>query len=250
MAESTGPESKLIIPFDFHSITEEKPNQLLTSLEGTGVTVKIGTTIAGDRGWRYPIQKVHRYGLRGFADTKADDIPQTVEDSVGFHVFPEVPYLVNMHASSGEDALAAFIERRNAVQEGSIAEGIGSLAIAVTVLTSKDEEIDAEYNGRTPEEQVLYYTDLAIDLGFDGVVCSPQELEALSGRDILKVTPGIRPLWARDNDQQRVTTPAEAVRLGATHLVIGRPITKPPIEIGSSENAIESILQEMSEAAA
>lgn len=253
MSETLDLESKLIIPFDFPSIDDEKPQGLLAGLDGTGITAKVGTEISGGSGWPHPITTVHEYGLKVFVDTKANDIPNTVAKTLGAHVFPHVPYLVNMHANAGEDSLAAFLEKRNEVQKDRVAEGTGSLAIAVTVLTSKDKEIATEC-GRTPLQQVLYYADLAVNAGFDGVVCSPEELEALSGRgktrDILKVTPGIRPKWAATDDQKRITTPGEAVRLGATHLVIGRPITSPPAEIGSSTNAIEAILQEMAEATA
>ena len=79
--------------------------------------------------------------------------------------------------------------------------------------------------------QVVRLAGLAKAAGLDGVVCSPQEIEVLRkeyGRELLIVTPGIRPVWAAAQDQKRIMTPAEAVGKGADYLVIGRPITGAP----------------------
>jgi orotidine-5'-phosphate decarboxylase len=77
-------------------------------------------------------------------------------------------------------------------------------------------------------DQVLRLARLAQDCGLDGVVCSPREIAALRGacgRGFVLLVPGIRPAWAAQGDQKRVTTPAEAMAAGADYLVIGRPIT-------------------------
>ena len=81
----------------------------------------------------------------------------------------------------------------------------------------------------TIDEAVLNYARLAHKAGLDGVVCSPLEAELISrelGPEFMKVTPGIRPKGAAQNDQQRITTPEEAQTLGSTHIVVGRPITQ------------------------
>lgn len=110
--------------------------------------------------------------------------------------------------------------------------------IAVTQLTSTTEDmLRHEQNIQTSiEEAVLNYAKLANATGLDGVVCSPLESRMLTeklGASFLKVTPGIRPKGASQDDQHRITTPEEARQLGSTHIVVGRPITQ-------SDNPVES----------
>lgn len=83
-----------------------------------------------------------------------------------------------------------------------------------------------------------------IDAGADGIICSPQELNLLKGIPLIKITPGVRPLWAAVNDQKRVMAPREAVDAGADYLVIGRPITNPPNGMTPQE-AVEKIIKEL-----
>ena len=92
--------------------------------------------------------------------------------------------------------------------------------------------------------QVSRLARLARSAGLDGVVCSPQEIEMIRkelGRDLLIVTPGIRPAWAAAQDQKRIMTPAEAIKKGADYLVIGRPIT----EAASPQDAFARIVEEL-----
>ena len=95
----------------------------------------------------------------------------------------------------------------------------------------------------------VHLARLAQEAGCDGVVASPQEISAIRaacGNDFLIVTPGVRPTWAAKGDQQRVTTPRAALDAGADFLVIGRPITKPPAEIGTPVEAARKIVEELS----
>ena len=99
----------------------------------------------------------------------------------------------------------------------------------MTVLTSLDQTDLAAVGivGRTPAEQVMAMAKFATENGAHGLVCSPKEVGALSKAlkaGTLFITPGVRPAGAAVGDQKRVATPAEAVRDGATHLVVGRPI--------------------------
>ena len=101
--------------------------------------------------------------------------------------------------------------------------------LAVTVLTSMDgaDLADVGIVGRTPAEQVAAMAKFAVENGANGLVCSPKEVGSLSkslAAGTLFVTPGVRPAGAAVGDQKRVATPADAVRDGATHLVVGRPI--------------------------
>lgn len=105
------------------------------------------------------------------------------------------------------------------------------LILAVTVLTSISQQQlqnDMFITSKTVEETVVAWAQMAKECGMNGVVCSPQEIAPLRdacGPDFIIVTPGIRPRWSETNDQKRITTPREALELGADYLVIGRPIT-------------------------
>jgi orotidine-5'-phosphate decarboxylase len=156
-----------------------------------------------------------------FLDLKFHDIPNTVAAACRAAAELGV-WMVNVHASGGRRMMAAA---REALAERERRP----LLIAVTVLTSMSAN-DLHEVGVTqsPAEQVLRLAQLARACGLDGVVCSAQEAPMLRrelGADFRLVTPGIRPAGADVGDQRRVVTPAEALRNGATDLVIGRPIT-------------------------
>jgi orotidine-5'-phosphate decarboxylase len=120
--------------------------------------------------------------------------------------------------------------------------------LAVTVLTSMDPaQLKAVGLKRSPAEQVELLARAGIGAGINGFVCSPQEvasLRALTGPDGVLVIPGIRPAGAETADQKRIATPAEALKSGASYLVVGRPITQAP----DPAEAAEAILKEMAEA--
>ena len=115
------------------------------------------------------------------------------------------------------------------------------------MLTSTDDAGLAEVGvaSSSAETQVKLLAGLARDAGVDGVVCSPREaalMRALMGEQALVVTPGIRPSWSQTDDQSRVATPAAALAAGASHLVIGRPITT----ASSPAEAAARIISELS----
>ena len=135
------------------------------------------------------------------------------------------------------------------------AQGSSTSVIAVTVLTSMSVDgLRAMGMKHISDEQGLraYVVQLALaaqQAGCAGVVASPQEVVALReacGPDFMIVTPGVRPIWAQLDDQKRVATPKEALKAGADYLVIGRPLTSPPKEIGNSVAAARRLLGEMS----
>ena len=120
--------------------------------------------------------------------------------------------------------------------------------VAVTTLTSlgEDDLVELGVNRALPE-QALALAGMALGAGLDGVVASVHEaagLRARFGPDLLLVTPGIRTAGASAGDQKRIATPAMAVRNGATHLVVGRPI----LEADDPARAARAILEEMREA--
>jgi len=120
--------------------------------------------------------------------------------------------------------------------------------LAVTVLTSMDQaQVNAVGLNCTPAEQVALLARVGLEAGIHGFVCSPREvadLRALTGPEGVLVTPGIRPAGAAVGDQKRIATPAEALRQGASYLVVGRPIT----QASNPAEAAKAILQEMAEA--
>ena len=163
-------------------------------------------------------------GKRVFLDLKLHDIPRTVERAVG-SCLRWGPDLLTVHAQ-GSSAMVEAAAR--AVREAGAATRI----LAVTVLTSLDRsDLDLLGVARPVEEQVLALGRLASGAGAHGLVCSPREAGALRkalGPDALLVTPGVRPAGGALGDQKRVATPADAIRAGATHLVVGRPVLGAP----------------------
>jgi orotidine-5'-phosphate decarboxylase len=117
--------------------------------------------------------------------------------------------------------------------------------IAVTALTSLDQQDFADLGiTRTPALHVMAMADIALKCGVAGLVCSPQEAEALRqrfGTAPILITPGIRLAGGDAGDQKRVATPAAAVRAGANYLVVGRPI----LEAQDPARAARQVMQEM-----
>ncbi|MGI9952306.1 orotidine-5'-phosphate decarboxylase [Moorellaceae bacterium AZ2] len=233
-------QDKLIIALDVAELaTAEK---LVVGLAPYVGMFKVGLelyTAAGPAA----IHMIKERGGRVFADLKLHDIPHTVSQAARALVRHGVDML-NVHAAGGRKMLRATVE---AVKEEADKQGRKApLLIAVTVLTSLDEASLQEEMGvrRSLEEQVVFWAGLAQECGLDGVVASALELEAIRsacGPDFVIVTPGIRPAGSRRDDQSRVLTPGEAVRRGASYLVVGRPVTSAPDPVA----AVNSILGEM-----
>jgi orotidine-5'-phosphate decarboxylase len=120
--------------------------------------------------------------------------------------------------------------------------------LAVTVLTSMDlAQTNAIGIDRQPAAQVELLARMGMETGIRGFVCSPQEvssIRALTGPEGVLVIPGIRPAGSQIGDQKRVAGPAEALRLGASYLVVGRPIT----QAADPAKAAAAILDEMASA--
>ena len=168
------------------------------------------------------LDELHTLGFEVFLDLKFHDIPNTVAGAVRSAARQGV-WMVNVHASGGRRMLEAAAEAAAASEKPP-------LLIAVTVLTSIDEQDFAELGfDRSLEEQVEALARLAQASGLQGVVCSAREasrLRAACGDDFALVTPGIRPPGSASDDQRRVVTPADAMADGASYLVIGRPIAR------------------------
>ena len=178
-----------------------------------------------------------------FLDLKLHDIPNTVREGVRSLSAKGVD-LITIHSSGGRKMMEAAVEGAKQHEEKY---GKRPKILAVTVLTSFDENGWKE-TGRSNaiEDDVRRLSELAQKAGVDGVVASAKEakmIRNLCGDDFEIVTPGIRPIWVAAQDQARIVTPAEALRCGATGLVIGRPVTlaKNPVE------AVDKIIKEIKE---
>ncbi|NCC20941.1 MAG: orotidine-5'-phosphate decarboxylase [Alphaproteobacteria bacterium] len=177
----------------------------------------------------------NRADARLFLDLKFHDIPNTVAGAVHAVSNRLHPAYINVHASGG-------LEMMRAARDSCAP---GTKLLAVTVLTSLDDtSLEQVGQNRPAAAQVERLALLAREADLDGVVCSSHEIETLRkacGNDFALMVPGIRPAGADVQDQKRVMTPREALAKGATHLVIGRPITK----AGDPGAAARAILDEL-----
>ena len=186
------------------------------------------------------LEPLQKRGLSIFLDLKLHDIPNTVAAAVRSAAALGAQMLT-LHAAGGPAMLAAA---RSAL-EGLVDP---PELLAVTVLTSMDAaQLHAAGISRQPADQVELLARVALQAGLRGFVCSPLEtarVRALAGPDAVLVVPGIRPAGADTGDQKRVATPAEALRSGASYLVVGRPIAQSP----DPAAAAEAIIGEMATA--
>lgn len=168
-----------------------------------------------------------------FLDLKYHDIPNTVAGAVESASSLDVSYL-NVHASGGLEMMR--------VAKLSCAKA--TRLLAVTILTSLNNSALSEVGQPDASQQVQRLAALTQQAGLDGVVCSAHEIKQLRdtlGSEFILMVPGIRPAGSDAGDQKRIMTPREAVSLGATHLVIGRPITQAPDPVRAARDILDSI---------
>ncbi len=185
------------------------------------------------------VDALMRQGFDVFLDLKYHDIPHTVAGACRAATKQGV-WMMNVHAAGGRRMLHAAAE---AVADGAAQSGRKPLLIAVTMLTSMSADELPEIGLEADAEAVVArYAQLAFDTGLDGVVCSAHEarwLKSKFGTPFKLVTPGIRLPDDGADDQRRVVTPIEAIRMGSDYLVIGRSITtaRDPIAVLTTINA-------------
>jgi orotidine-5'-phosphate decarboxylase len=231
-------DSPLVVALD---MPRAEALALASALQGRVRWVKVGMTLFYAEGPAI-VSDLRALGFDVFLDLKLSDIPHQVRGAAASITRLGVG-MFTVHAAGGAAMMRAAVEssQRIAAEVGLPAPAV----LAVTVLTSTDDEGLTEIGvGVTAREQVTRLALLARGAGVDGVVCSPKEsaeIRGILGREALIVTPGVRPAWAEAGDQARVSTPTAALEAGASHLVIGRPITAAadPIE------AVERLLREI-----
>jgi orotidine-5'-phosphate decarboxylase len=224
------PANPIICAIDTTEIDEAE--QLVAQIKNHVGAIKLGLeffTANGSTG----VRKIAHHQVPVFLDLKFHDIPNTVARAIRATAGIDT-FMMTVHTAGGRAMLKAAID---ASMEVAILTGKERpQVIGVTVLTSLDQADISMIGVRdTLNDQVARLADLAQSCGLDGVVCSPYEITSLRkqcGNDFTLVVPGIRPEGSAQDDQKRTLTPAEAIQKGATHLVIGRPITtaKNPVE--------------------
>ncbi|HEY0263668.1 MAG TPA: orotidine-5'-phosphate decarboxylase [Granulicella sp.] len=230
------PKERLIVALDFPSAAPAR--ELLQTLDGACRWVKIGMELYYAEGNLF-LAELHSADYKVFLDLKLHDIPNTVASAIRA-LAGRGASLLNVHASGGPVMLAG-------AAEASKAPGSPKL-LAVTTLTSMDAaQLAAVGVPDLPKQQVLRLARLAYAAGVRGLVCSAEETESLRaefGDDLELVVPGIRPSGSAVNDQKRIATPGDAIRRGASRLVVGRPITRS----SDPKTTVASILEEIAAA--
>ena len=220
---------------------QDRAQSLARALRGTIGGLKVGLEYFSATGLD-GMKAISGIGMPVFLDLKLHDIPNTVAHAVEALV-PLQPFMMTIHTAGGSAMMRAAADAaRDAARKLSIPR---PLMVGVTVLTSLDgHDLHEMGIDASPADQVRRMAALAQEAGLDGVVCSPHEIAKLRndcGSSFTLVVPGIRPAGASLGDQKRVMTPAQALAAGATHLVIGRPIT----EASDPRAAAETIAREL-----
>ncbi len=231
--QETSASEKLIVALDFPYATQALA--LADRLKGRCRWFKVGLELYISAG-NSVINALKKRDFKVFLDLKLHDIPNTVAGAVRSTGVLGADMLT-VHASGGPAMLAAAAEAAAGLPHPP-------RLLAVTVLTSMDvAQLAATGIPRTPKEQALRLAKMAHAAGIQGLVCSPEEASQMRRGlpDSVLVTPGIRPAGAAIGDQKRIATPSAALKAGADHLVVGRPITQAEDPAG----AAEAILQEI-----
>lgn len=232
-------DERLIAALDFH--TMEDVERLVNELGESVSYYKVGMELFYSMGAQV-VTWLRQQGKDVFLDLKLHDIPNTTAGGI-CSLMRLGATMLNIHAGGGYTMMKTTVDR---MHEEAEKMGIACpKLIAVTVLTSINQE-DWEGLGQALQikSAVVRMAKLAKKAGLDGVVASAQEaplIREACGKDFLIVTPGIRPAGSDVNDQSRIATPSLALKDGATHLVVGRPI----YAASDPKLAAQKIIEEM-----
>ena len=224
----------VIIACDFSSA--EQTFAFLDKFTGRKPFVKIGMELFYAEGPSI-VREIKKRGHKIFLDLKLHDIPNTVKKSMAVLSNLDVD-MTNLHAGGTISMMEAGLEGLTR------ADGTRPLLIAVTQLTSTDQErMENDLLIKEPiDKVVMHYAHNAMVAGLDGVVCSPLEagkVHETCGEKFLTVTPGVRFADGDIGDQKRVMTPAEAKRIGSDYIVVGRPITAAADPVAAYNRCVE-----------
>jgi orotidine-5'-phosphate decarboxylase len=233
-SHNNDPRQKLIVALDVS--TAAAAQKIVAAVGDSALTYKVGMQLYTAEGPRV-VRDLVASGRRVFLDLKYHDIPNTAAAAV--HEAAKLGVsMLTVHSAGGAKMLRASAEAAQAANPALI-------VLAVTVLTSLDEnDLQQVGVGGSVRDEVLRLAALALANGCKGIVTSAREASAVRaqlGNDFAIVTPGVRPAGVSHGDQVRVVTPAAAIAAGATHIVVGRPIT----EATDSAAAARAILDQI-----
>ena len=235
----TRPTNPIFCAIDTASL--EAAEHLAHSLEGRVGGLKLGLEFFGAHG-PAGVQRIAEYGLPIFLDLKLHDIPNTVGGAVKALARLPVSFLT-LHASGGRAMLQAAVDAVRDAADGQHPRPLKLLGVTVLTSLSADDLQDVGQDP-VPNHQVDRLGFLVKDTGVDGIVCSAEEIAVIRerfGPEPILMVPGIRPGWSTKDDQKRVTTPDQALALGADYLVIGRPITRATDPAEAAERITEEL---------
>ncbi|MDD3804193.1 MAG: orotidine-5'-phosphate decarboxylase [bacterium] len=231
---------RLIVPLDVERQSDAE--KIVMELEDSITTYKVGLQLYTKEGKKV-VEMLKKHDKSIFLDLKFHDIPNTVMGAVKSALDMGVDMLT-IHAMGGFDMMEGVAkmlwQRKNDGKHAPI-------VFAVTLLTSLDSAFLMDVIGttnRTVDDEVVILAGAAQSAGIAGVVASPQEIKSIRknyGKQLLILSPGIRPAGSDKNDQQRTATPYSAMKDGADYIVVGRPI----LQAQNKLKTVKSILKEM-----
>ena len=228
------PRQRLIVALDVSSAAAAQ--KIVAAVGDSASCYKVGMQLYTAEGPKV-VRDLVASGRRVFLDLKYHDIPNTAAAAVREAASLGVSMLT-IHASGGGKMMRAATEAARTANAAL-------MILAVTVLTSFDDsDLDELGLHGCVQDQVLRLSALALANGCQGVVASAREAPALRRElkgEFAIVTPGVRPAGAEPGDQARVATPAEAIAAGATHIVVGRPITAAADPAGEARAILSQI---------
>ena len=233
-------QDRIIVALDVSTL--EEAQGIVAQLHSSISWFKVGLELLTKYGAERVMEALKRFDVKIMYDGKFHDIPNTVAAAVR-NVVANGADMFTIHASTGTGSLKAAVEHSQHAEP-----------IAVTVLTSlREQEVGEIYGRPTIESSVLHMAQQVYGAGITHLVCSAEELGVLGKRlptsAMIKIVPGTRSAWAQiSNDDQNLSrsmTPAEAIKFGANMLVIGRQVTRPPEYIGTPQDAMRRLCDEI-----
>ncbi|WP_112664369.1 orotidine-5'-phosphate decarboxylase [Microvirga flavescens] len=227
---------RLIIGLDVPSPDEARA--IVKRIGDAGTFYKIGYQLAYAGGFEIARELIAE-GKKVFMDLKLHDIGNTVEEGVRSVAKLGATFLT----------VHAYPQTMSAAVAGKAGSNLKILAVTVLTSYSDQDLVEAGYAPVSTDELVAKRAGQARDLGIDGIVCAATEaakVRAIVGPNLAIVTPGIRPAGSSADDQKRIVTPGDAIRAGASHLVVARPIVK----AADPRAAAQAIVKEMAAALA
>jgi orotidine-5'-phosphate decarboxylase len=223
-------DERVYVALDLPNVEEARA--MVERLGDSVISYKVGLQLLPVGGGEF-CRELKAQGKNVFADFKLHDIGATVEKAA------------RSVAGLGVDLLTVHARPQVMAAAAKGGAGTSTKVLGVTVLTSlSEDDLHAIGHTQTAEELIRIRALQAVESGIHGVVASPLEaamIRAIVPEDFLIVTPGVRPVGADAGDQKRVATPADAIRNGASHIVVGRPITQNGDPKAAAEQIIASL---------